>query len=157
MFLSLTPIQWIKSDKDPYHVSLSSTLIVLFLFVGHLILIPFTFTPLWHCPMMDNTEPSSSMIMNMSMDTTMNMPCMTPHHDTKNKSSPHKKQIHHGIFICPLCNGLALPNPLLGYSITFPEPTIIVTSFKHKIYQAHAPPILPIETTLPRPPPLVQF
>lgn len=149
MFLSFKKSQRIKNDKDFHYISLSLTFIVLFLFIIHLILIPLTFTPLWHCPMMESATASSS---TMNMD----VPCTHMQFDKKQKNNTlHKNQMHHGIFICPLCNGLTLPNPLLGYIPILPNPVIILTFFKYKIYQSQAPPVLPIKITLPRAPPLL--
>lgn len=147
MILSSTTNIWVKKNKDSYSVSLYSVIIVLFLFISHLILLPFTFTSLWHCPMMQNQHASMSMTM---CDT-----ATFSHSKISKKTDQHSQhnQQHHGIFVCPLCNGLAVPSPLLNLLLIFPQLTIIHLFLKRKVYQAQPPPILPLNTQLPRAPP----
>lgn len=148
MFLSLTKTEWINKNKDSRPASLFCIILVLFLFTTHLILIPFTFTPAWHCPMMTDMKPQASM-MDMDINGAMS------HFHIKDKQDKKQKDpsAHHGIFICPLCNGLALPNPLLNSGTQLPQITLTSVSFKYKTYQGQAPPLFPSSTHFPRAPP----
>ncbi len=149
MFLSFTKNLRIKKNKDSYTLSLYSIFIVLFLFINHLILIPFTFTSLWHCPMMQIHSASNSIPMSMCDETASTL-IQT---NQKLNYTSQNNQKHHRIFICPFCNGLAIFNPLLNSIFVFPELTINHFFLKHKVYQAQPPPILPVEIQLPRAPP----
>lgn len=150
MFLSSIKNTWIKKDKDSYFTSLYSIIVVLLLFISHLILIPLTYTSQWHCPM---THEHASMPMSMSMANDVKASHLQISKKTNHHS--HHDQKYHGNFICPLCSVLAISNPLLNFLLIFPKLTVSHLFLKRKVYQAQPPPILPIETQLPRAPPRI--